>query len=50
MPYKLKTVRCPECGYSYQLILPVDDTNCEHLCVRCAQKKAKQTGEVHIKI
>nr|MDO8076632.1 hypothetical protein [Candidatus Freyarchaeota archaeon] len=43
MPYKLKTVKCPECGYTYQLILPEDDNNSEHLCVRCSQKKAKET-------
>ncbi|WXG40960.1 MAG: hypothetical protein WED07_09355 [Candidatus Freyarchaeum deiterrae] len=52
MPYRLKTVKCPECGYTYQLVLSEDDNNCEHLCVRCFQKKekAKETREAHIKI
>ncbi|MFB0560139.1 MAG: hypothetical protein ACETWM_02720 [Candidatus Lokiarchaeia archaeon] len=50
MPYKLKTVKCPECDYTYQIILSVDDNNCDHLCVRCSQKKVKEAREAHIKI
>ncbi|MHA1606118.1 MAG: hypothetical protein ACTSWP_01010 [Candidatus Freyarchaeota archaeon] len=42
MPYRIKKVKCPECGYEFPKVLPVDCQKTHFLCVHCYRKERRE--------
>nr|MDO8061475.1 hypothetical protein [Candidatus Freyrarchaeum guaymaensis] len=42
LPYRIKKVKCPECGYEFPKVLPVDCQKTHFLCVHCYRKERRE--------